>query len=123
MSISRCPLRSSLRWHYPNQVYGSKFSTSSQPIYKLPYSINRFSIVQEGGFVNPLRLVQESFLSPCQIERQYYNANNYVRQEKFIPALAFFLIFDKINIQRVANLRKSSCLPLAVLFVPGRWFP
>ena len=21
-----------LRWHYPNQVYGSKFSTSSQPI-------------------------------------------------------------------------------------------
>ena len=26
----------SLRWHYPHQVYGSKFATSSQPVYKLP---------------------------------------------------------------------------------------
>ncbi len=25
-----------LRWHYPNQVPGSKFTTSSQPVYKLP---------------------------------------------------------------------------------------
>ena len=27
----------SLRWHYPNQVYGSKVTPSSQPVYKLPY--------------------------------------------------------------------------------------
>ena len=26
----------SLRWHYPNQVYGSKVTPSSQPVYKLP---------------------------------------------------------------------------------------
>ena len=26
-----------LRWHYPNQVKGSKLITSSQPAHKLPY--------------------------------------------------------------------------------------
>jgi hypothetical protein len=26
----------SLRWHYPNQVPGSKVTPSSQPVYKLP---------------------------------------------------------------------------------------
>ena len=33
-------LTKSLRWHYPNQVNGSKVTPSSQPVYKLPvYSI------------------------------------------------------------------------------------
>ena len=45
-----------LRWHYPNQVYGSKFRTSSQPvkqaplfIYKIQYSSDEKKCQYEKG--------------------------------------------------------------------------
>ena len=45
-----------LRWHYPNQVYGSKFRTSSQPvkqaplfIYKVQYSSDEKKCQYEKG--------------------------------------------------------------------------
>ena len=42
----------SLRWHYPNQVYGSKFCTSSQPGSQAPRLFTFLSINNDRKNVN-----------------------------------------------------------------------
>ena len=80
-----------LRWHYPNQVYGSKFSTSSQPVKQAPRFIYKIQYSSVGKNVNinikiyPVIFWSLIFWSQMQVSR-----TNCILQECFREAVICF---------------------------------